>query len=182
VTVTTSLGGLFIGLVLLLRQFLPAVWAAAMKKIGRPGGDHDHHHGTGKFNIRDHAPFVLGTILGMLAIACPGGVLGTIAGHIVGFSNAIGDKVLAAGSGGATTSVTRHAAATLTQYGGMVTALLVGAVLILRKILDKRAKNQMASGVWCGCTLGLSAGAAGLTAAVLIPAANQLGVLLGGQA
>lgn len=180
-SITITLGGLLVGLVLLLRQFLPNAWTLLKVKAGRKG-DGDAPAAGGKFNLREHVPFILGAILGMLAIACPGGIIGTIAGKIAGFSNAAGDKVLSSGAGGATTSVTRHATATMTQYGAMVTVLLVAAVIIIRKSLDKTHKKQMFSGVWCGSTLGLSAGAAGLLGTVLIPAANQLGAFLGHQA
>lgn len=182
-TVTITLGGLLVGLVLILRQFLPATWALLKLRAGaKRGGGHEDHIAPARFNLREHIPFLIGATLGMLAISCPGGIIGTIAAKIVGFSNTAGDKVLASGAGGATTSVTRHATAAMSQYGAMVTMLLVAAVVIMRKILDKTHKRQMFSGVWCGSTLGLSAGAAGLLGTVLIPAANQVGAFLGHQA
>jgi len=182
VTVTITLGGLLVGLILILRQFLPATWALLKLKAGKGGKGGDDGAAPARFNIREHVPFLLGATLGMLAISCPGGIIGTIAAKIVGFSNTAGDKVLTSGAGGATTAVTRHATATLNQYGAVVTVLLLAAVIILRKVLDKTHRKQLGSGVWCGSTLGLSAGAAGLLGTVLIPAANQLGQFLGGQA
>lgn len=181
-TVPITLGGLLVGLILIMRQFLPATWALLKLKASGKGKSGDEAAAPTRFNIREHVPFLLGATLGMLAISCPGGIIGTIAAKIVGFSNAAGDKVLTTGAGGGTTTVTRHAAVTMTQYGAMVTVLLVAAVIILRKILDKTHKKQLSTGVWCGATLGLSAGAAGLLGTVLIPAANQLGQLIGGQA
>lgn len=176
--VTITLGGLAVGLVLILRQFLPDAWAALMKKGGGPteGGA-----SASKFNLRAHVPFLIGTTVGMLAISCPGGIIGTLAAKAVGISNTVGDKVVSSGVGATATSVTRHAAATVTPFGGLVTFLAVVAVILLRKTLNKQAKGQMFSGVWAGSTLGLSAGAAGLTATVLIPLVNQAGALLGGQ-
>lgn len=180
--VTITLGGLLVGLVLILRQFLPATWAALKLKTGGKGKSLDPDAAPARFNLREHAPFLLGATVGMLAISCPGGIIGTIAAKIVGFSNTAGDKVLAAGAGGQTTAVTRHATTTMTQYGALVTVLLVAAVIILRKLLDKKMRGQLGSGIWCGSTLGLSAGAAGLLGSVLIPAVNQLGHMIGGQA
>lgn len=179
--VTITLGGLLVGLILILRQFLPGAWTHLAKGKRSKGGDPTEAPAGGKFNLREHIPFIVGTTLGMLAISCPGGIVGTIAAKILQGSNKAGDVALHSGAGGTSTEVTRHAAATMTQYGAMVTLLLVAAVLVLRKILDKTHKKQMFAGVWCGSTLGLSAGAAGLLGAVLIPAANQLGQLLGGQ-
>ncbi|MCC9307707.1 hypothetical protein LN042_11465 [Kitasatospora sp. RB6PN24] len=180
--VTITLGGLLVGLVLILRQFLPATWGLLKLKAGGKGKSPDPDAAPARFNLREHIPFLLGATVGMLAISCPGGIICTLAAKIVGFSNTAGDKVLAAGAGGTTTSVTRHAAASMTQYGALVTVLLVAAVIILRKLLDKKARGQLGAGVWCGSTLGLSAGAAGLLGSVLIPAVNQLGHMIGGQA
>ncbi|MGA5820840.1 hypothetical protein ACPC54_23605 [Kitasatospora sp. NPDC094028] len=176
--VTITLGGLFIGLVLILRQFLPDAWGAVMKG---GGGAAQPGVASGKFTLRAHAPFLIGTTVGMLAISCPGGLIGTLAAKAVGISNTVGDKVVSGGVGAAATSVTRHAATAVTPFGGLITVLAVVAVIILRKTLDKRAKGQMFSGVWAGSTLGLSAGAAGITATVLIPLVNQAGALIGGQ-
>lgn len=125
--VTITLGGLLVGLILILRQFLPATWSLLKMKAGKKGGE--HHEGTApaRFNIREHTPFLLGTTLGMLAIACPGGIIGTIAAKIVGVSNMVGDKALQSGAGGGTTSVTRHAVTAMSQYGQLITVLLVAA-------------------------------------------------------
>lgn len=172
--VTITLGGLFIGLLLIVRQFAPAGWAAFAKKGGGDGGH-------SKFNLRDHAPFLAGTTIGMLVISMPGGILGQIAAKIVGVSNTVGDKVVSGTTGAAAAAVNRSAPATMTAFGAIITLLLVAAVVFLRKHLEKRARGQMFAGVWCGTTLGLSAGAAGLTAAVLIPLVNQAGQLIGGQ-
>ncbi|NUS14550.1 MAG: hypothetical protein HOY69_24650 [Streptomyces sp.] len=177
--VTITLGGLFVGLVLIVRQFAPAAWAAIAKKGkgasvegGAPGG---------KFNIRDHLGFLVGATIGMLVISMPGGVLGQMAAKVVGISNSVGDKVVSGASGAAAAAVNRAAPTAMTAFGTIVTLLLVAAVFFLRKHLEKRVKGQMFAGIWCGTTLGLSAGAAGLTAAVLIPLVNQAGQLIGGQ-
>lgn len=176
---TVTLGGLGVGAALLIREFAPNGWNHLMRSKGKGGGEQTES--TGGFNIRAHIPFLLGAALGMLAISVPGGFIGTAAGHILGISNSLGDKLLSAGTGGHTTAATRHAAQTMDQYGSLVVALLVFAVFVLRKTLAKPHRKALRFGVWCGCTLGLSAGAAGLTASVLIPIAEQLGHALGSQ-
>jgi hypothetical protein len=179
-TATITLGGLVVGLTLIMREFLPVAWAAIGKgKAGKGDGDAP---ASGKFDPKAHVPFFAGTGVGMLAISTPGGIIGAIAAKVLGISNALGDKALAAGVGGATTSVTRHGAAQLSIYGSAVVLLLVIAIIILRKKLAKPQKRQLGAGLWCGVTLGLSSAAAGLTASVLIPAVEQLGHALGGAA
>lgn len=174
-----TLGGLGVGAALLIREFAPNAWGHLMRSKGKGGGE--QADSAGGFNIRAHVPFLLGAALGMLAISVPGGFIGSMAGHILGISNSIGDKVLSSGAGGATTAATRHAAQTMDQYGSLIVVLLVFAVFVLRKTLAKPHRKAMRFGIWCGCTLGLSAGAAGLTASVLIPLAEQLGHALGSQ-
>jgi hypothetical protein len=161
-----------------MREFLPATWATLVKKGGGKGSDDAAP--AAKFNLLAHAPFLLGLAVGMLAISCPGGLAGTGAGKILGLSNAIGDKLLSAGVGGHTTAATRHAAQIMDQYGALVVLLLLVAAFIVRKSLPKPQRRQLGYGAWCGCTIGLSAGAAGITGAVLVPLAEQLGHALGG--
>jgi hypothetical protein len=178
---TVTMGGLVVGLILLMREFLPVVWPMIAK---RGGGsfrtDSGEGHVPGRFDLRAHLPFLGGLVIGMLAISAPGGIIGTIAARILGLSNTLGDKALATGTGSAATAVTRHAATQITPAGAVVTLLLIAGVIILRKTLPKPARRQLFAGIWCGITLGLSSGAAGLTGSVLIPAANQLGQALGG--
>jgi hypothetical protein len=184
VNVTVTLGSLCIGLILLMREFLPVVWPLVTKKGGGAAvklTKGEAAPATGKsFDVRAHIPFLLGLTIGMLAISCPGGIIGQIAAKVLGVSNAIGDKALTSGTGSAVTAVTRHAATQLAAGGAVVTVLLVVAVIILRKSMPKPARKQLIAGLWCGITLGLSSGAAGITGSVLIPAANQFGAALGG--
>jgi hypothetical protein len=175
------MGGLCVGLILLMREFLPVAWAMVGKRGGAPRVDNGQAPATSRsFDVRAHLPFLGGLVIGMLAISSPGGIIGTTAAKVLGLSNTLGDKALSTGTGAGTIAVTRHAAAHISPSGAVVTLLLIAAVIILRKSLPKPARKQMAAGLWCGITLGLSAGAAGLTASMLVPAANQLGAALGG--
>jgi hypothetical protein len=179
------MGGLVVGLILLMREFLPVLWAmiGAKRGAGKVHMEKGEAPAPGKgFDVKAHLPFLGGLTIGMLAISCPGGIIGTIAAKVLGLSNTLGDKALTTGTGAAATAVTRHAATQITPAGGVVTLLLIAAVVILRKTLPKPARQQLLAGLWCGVTLGLSSGAAGLTGSVLIPAANQLGAALSGAA
>lgn len=182
--VTITLGGLLIGLAILVRQFLPWIWKALpglkAKRGGKPGGE-PHPDASGKLDAHEHIPFGIGTLVGMLAIASTGGLLGKSAGWIVQGSNKIGDTALHQGTASASTSVTRHASTQLADTGSMVALLLVVGVAVLWKVIDKARRRQMFSGVWCGSTLGLSAGAAGLLGSVIIPTANNIGGFLAGK-
>lgn len=181
---TVTLGGLVVGLILLMREFLPVAWATVGARRGGGGAVKLEKGGAPAaskgFDVRAHLPFLGGLVIGMLAISCPGGIIGTTAARILGLSNTLGDKALSTGTGAAATAVTRHAGTQVTAPGAVITLLLIAGVIILRKALPKQARRQLLAGIWCGVTLGLSSGAAGLTGSVLIPAANQLGAALGG--
>jgi hypothetical protein len=187
VNATVTLGGLTIGLALLMHEFLPYAWQLATKKAGGGGAPGKLSKGapapapTGKgFDAKAHAPYFLGNVVGMLAISCPGGLVGLAAARILSLLNFAGDKALTTGAGAATGSVTRHAATQLSATGSVVTLLLVLSVVFLWKRLPKAARWQLARGMLCGIALGLSSGAAGLTGSVLIPGANQVGDAIGG--
>lgn len=175
---TVTLGGVVVGTALHIREFAPAAWATLMKKTGK--GDGQPAEGAGKFNLKAHAPFLAGDVIGVLAISCPGGFIGNAAGRILGFSNALGDKVLSSGVGGHAIAATHHAAQVMDDSGAAVVVLLVFTAFILRKALPKPQKRQLGAGMWGGATLGLSSAASGVAGAALVPLAEQLGHALGG--
>nr|BEK68833.1 hypothetical protein KPHV_60600 [Kitasatospora purpeofusca] len=177
-TVTVGLGALLVGLALLLRQFLPATWAVVMKKGGGGGGTAT----ATKFDWREHAPFAIGFCIGALAISLPGGLIRTVAAKILGISNGVGGKIVSGGAGGTGHDVQHTVGKSMTATGALVTVLLIVALFILRKTLDKAARQQLMYGALAGITLGLSAGASGLTDSVLIPGVNQIGAAIGGKA
>jgi len=179
VNTTVTLGGVVFGTALHIREFAPAAWATLMKKTGKGDGAPAADSG-GKFNIKAHVPFLAGDAIGILAISCPGGIIGNAAGRVLGFSNAIGDKVLSSGAGGHTVAATRHAAQVMDDYGAAIVVLLIVTVFVLRKALPKPHKRQLGAGLWSGATLGLSSAASGLAGAALVPLAEQLGHALGG--
>ncbi|WP_052509100.1 hypothetical protein [Kitasatospora griseola] len=175
---TVTLGGVVVGVALHIREFAPAAWATLFKK---GASDMPAPAAGSKFNIRNHVPFLAGDAIGVLAISCPGGVIGNVAGKMLGFSNALGDKVLSSGVGGSTVAATRNAAHVMDQGGAAIVVLLVFTAFVLRKALPKPQRRELATGMWSGATLGLSSAASGLAAAALVPVAEQLGHALGGS-
>ncbi|WP_282204523.1 hypothetical protein [Kitasatospora fiedleri] len=177
---TVTLGGVVVGTALHIREFAPAAWATFAKKAASKTDGAPPAAAAAKFNLRDHVPFLVGDAIGMLAISCPGGLIGTAAGKVLGFSNTIGDKVLSSGVGGSTVAATRDAAHAMDQGGAAVVVLLVFTAFVLRKTMQKPQKKALGTGMWSGATLGLSSAASGIAAAALVPVAEQLGHTLGG--
>jgi hypothetical protein len=177
VNTTVTLGGVVVGTALHIREFAPAAWATLMKKSGKGS---EAPETSGKFNIKAHVPFLAGDTIGILAISCPGGFIGAAAGKVLGFSNAVGDKVLSSGAGGGTVAATRDAAQAMDQYGAAIVVLLIFTAVVLRKALPKPQKRQLGAGMWSGATIGLSSAASGLAGAALVPLVEQLGHALGG--
>lgn len=167
--VTVGLGSLFVGLFLILREFLPVLWPMVTKK------------GT-KFEPKPHLPFALAFCIGALAISVPGGVVRTVASKIVGISNGIGGKIVSGGAGGNNHNVTHTTTSGMTALGALVTVLLLAGLWILRKTLNDDDRKKLRAGIITGITLGLCAGLTGLTDQALVPLVNQIGEAIGGQA
>lgn len=169
-TVTVGIGSLFVGLFLILREFLPVVWPIITKK------------GTAKFEAKPHLPFALAWCIGALAISLPGGIVRTAASKVVGISNGIGGKIVSGGAGGNGHDITHTTNGGMTALGALVTLLLIAGLVILRKTHDDATKKQIRGGIIAGITLGLCAAASGITDSALVPLVNQIGSAIGGQA
>lgn len=130
---------------------------------------------TGSRNLKSIAPFASGFCFGGAATACTGGLLGFLAGCTVGAANTGGEKGVpkltgAQGNG----ALARGDLGTLTLEGGGIVALATVALIISWRAAGKDVKKRMVGGVWCGTTLCVTAGVAGLMQ-WLIPSINQAG-------
>ncbi|MEV8042443.1 hypothetical protein AB0P02_01180 [Streptomyces griseoluteus] len=118
-------------------------------------------------------PFLAAWCYGALAVLGVGGLVGWVADTALWISNWLGDVALVWGVGGQSG---QHGAARylpLTQTGtGIVLVLTVAMLAAIKKSARGR---DLKYGMWCGITLGMSAGVAGLVAVPLAQSANWLG-------
>ena len=122
-------------------------------------------------------PLGFGIVCGVLMIACPAGILGTLAGFLRWGGNSVGDLGMKWLTG--TPSQTLGTAATprIDSYGAIVVAALAVSLWLLRKSIAKATKGKWWKGVLIGCLLCVSTGTAALIADQIVQGANGLGQL-----
>lgn len=168
---TITYGGALIGLLCCLFVLLP--W---YRKGGKGGGPKmAKGDGGGSRSARDLTHFGIGGAIGILSATCVGGALGTIAHRIGGGSNSLGDRVMSFMTGVGSPAVSRTALNRLQPGGALVLILLLVGLVIVWRASGKKIKKDLGLGLIAGCTLGPTAGLAGLAAVVLVPTVNTIG-------
>ncbi|PVE04680.1 hypothetical protein [Streptomyces scopuliridis] len=124
--------------------------------------------------LLDLLPFTLAALYGMLLILSAGGILGGGANVALWGGSEIGDATLQYGLGAGTPDATRTSNLVLTDGGH---AFVIVCTVILFAIWTKRGgfRWDLARAVFCGITLGLSAGVAGIAGYVLSPVVSAAG-------
>ena len=175
--IVITVGGALIGLLACLAVLLP--WYRKSGSGGGKGGPKGAA-GAGGRNWKTLAPFGSGLAIGVLSATCVGGMLGLAARRIGGGSNTAGDRLLSWLTGVNSQAVTRAGLAALNPGGAVVLVLLLVGVVIVWRSSGKRIRRDMGLGLLAGCTLGPTAGLAGLAAVVLVPVVNSAGGALVG--
>jgi len=171
-TTTISTAGFAVGLSLLGTE----LWRwhkgggggkAAGPGIGASGG--------GGRDPKALIPLGFGIVCGILMIACPAGLLGTLAGLLRFGGNSVGDIAMKWLTG--TPSQTLGTAATprIDGYGAIVVAALTVSLWLLRKQIAKAVKGKWWKGVLVGVLLCVSTGTAALIAQQVVAGVNGLG-------
>ncbi|MEU3447233.1 hypothetical protein AB0H29_08380 [Streptomyces thermolilacinus] len=105
-------------------------------------------------------PYGSGWLLGALATICVGGLLGWGAAGIAGLTAGAGDTIVGkvVGTGAAQLSSARMG--TLSPAGGVVTFLVLCAVILLHKASEKKDKRRILGGVVSGAVMAALPGVA----------------------
>lgn len=140
---TLSIGGLGIALAILIANLRP--WWKSKKR-----------------DPKDLIPFGSGFAVGALATICGGGILGWLAGCAAGAANTAGRRAVPGATGTPDGSIAHASLGQLTPGGGLVVFLMTVGLVLAWKSTEKKEKKRMAGGVFCGTTLCLTAGIAGL--------------------
>ncbi|WPP30022.1 hypothetical protein [Streptomyces sp. CL7] len=169
-TATISTAGFALGLALLGTE----LWR--WHKGGRGGGKGKGDDAGGA--ARDPKaliPLLFGIVCGILMIACPAGLLGTLAGLLRWGGNSVGDVAMKWLTG--TPSQTLGTAATprIDGYGAIVVSAVFFVLFLLRKTFAKLVKGKWWKGVLVGVLLCVSTGTAALIAQQIVEGANGLG-------
>ena len=121
-------------------------------------------------------PFLLSWAYGCLTTLGIAGLIGTASSSILGLSNWLGDAALLWGVGEQPGQLAARETFTPLSGPGACLVLILTAVFIAAvKKAGDGTRGELKRGVWCGITLGTSAGVAGFAAVPLAQAANWLG-------
>lgn len=107
-------------------------------------------------------PFGHGFAVGALATICSGGLLGLLASCSAGAANTAGRRAVPGTTGTSDGSIAHASLGQLTPGGGLMVFLLAVGLVLAWKSTEKKEKKRMAGGAFCGTTLCLTAGVAGL--------------------
>lgn len=109
----------------------------------------------------DLAPFAGSYVLGGLSTLCAG-ILGILAGWTALLGNGVGKHAVTSASGGKGEVVNRGTAGALTPGGHLVAFLFAFAFVVAWKAANKAVKQKLWWGWFCGATMTLTVGVAGL--------------------
>lgn len=170
-TTTISTAGFALGLALLATE----LWrwhkggGGAGAKAGpgaAPGGGRDP---------KALLPLGFGIVCGILMIACPAGILGTLAEFLRWGGNSVGDVAMKWLTGAPSQTLGTAATPRIDGYGAIVVAALFFVLFLLRKTFAKLIKGKWWKGVLVGVLLCVSTGTAAVIAQQVVEGVNGLG-------
>lgn len=172
-TTAISTAGFALGLALLGTELWR--WHKGGKGGGKGKGKGGDDAGGAARDPKALIPLGFGIICGILMIACPAGLLGTLAGFLRWGGNSVGDLAMNALT--ATPSQNLGTAATphVDGYGAIVVTALTVTLWLLRKSVAKAVKGKWWKGVLVGVLLCVSTGTAALIAGQIVDGVNGIG-------
>lgn len=120
-------------------------------------------------------PFWFGITVGTLMVACPAGLLGSLAGLFRWGGNGLGGTVMSFMTGHRASPIAQASAPTLGDGGAIVVTAMVIGLWLLRKAFPKATKGRWWKGVFTGTLITIGTGTFALIGNAIIPGANNLG-------
>ncbi|KMS69803.1 hypothetical protein ACH49_26055 [Streptomyces leeuwenhoekii] len=168
-TTTISTAGFALGLALLGTE----LWR--WHKGGRGGKGKGDDGGGAARDPKALIPLGFGIVCGILMIACPAGLLGTLANFLRWGGNSVGDVTMQWLTGTPSQALGTAATPRIDGYGAIVVAALTVSLWLLRKQIAKAVKGKWWKGVLIGVLLCVSTGTAALVAQQIVEGANGVG-------
>jgi hypothetical protein len=120
-------------------------------------------------------PMGFGIICGVLMIACPAGLLGTLADFLRWGGNSVGDITMKWLTGTPSQRLGTAATPRIDGYGAIVVTAVFVVLFLLRKSFAKLVKGKWWKGVLIGVLLCVSTGTAAMLADQIVQGANGIG-------
>lgn len=128
-------------------------------------------------------PLGSGFVCGVLMIACPAGLLGTLADFLRWGGNSVGDVAMKWLTGTASQQLGTAATPRIDSYGAVTVTAVFVSLWLARKGIAKTIKGKWWKGVLIGVLLCVSTGMAAMLADQIVQGANGIGAwALGGIA
>ncbi|MFF9215603.1 hypothetical protein [Streptomyces viridosporus] len=169
-TTTISTAGFALGLALLGTELWRWHKGGSGAKSAGPGAP-----GGAARDPKALLPLGFGIVCGILMIACPAGLLGTLASFLRWGGNSVGDWAMRGLTGAQSTTLGTAATPRIDDKGSMVVAALFCVLFLLRKTFAKLIKGRWWKGVLVGVLLCVSTGTAALVAQQIIEGVNGIG-------
>lgn len=180
-TTTISTAGFALGLALLGTELWR--WHKGGKGGGGGGKGKGDDTGGAARDPKALIPLGFGIVCGILMIACPAGLLGTLASFLRWGGNSVGDVAMKWTTGVPSQTLGTAATPRIDGYGAIVVAALTFSLWLLRKQIAKAVKGKWWKGVLVGVLLCVSTGTAALIAQQVVTGVNGLGAwAIGGLA
>ncbi|WP_075737524.1 hypothetical protein [Streptomyces acidiscabies] len=120
-------------------------------------------------------PLASGMVCGILMIACPAGLLGSLADMLRWGGNSVGGLAMHALTGTNSSTLGAAAAPRIDGNGAIVVTALYVTLFLLRKTFAKMIKGKWWKGVLVGILLSVSTGVAAIVAQQVTEGANGIG-------
>lgn len=120
-------------------------------------------------------PYWFGLAVGTLMVACPAGLLGSMAGLFRWGGNGIGGMVMSTMTGHHANAIAQASAPGLGDGGALVVTAMVVGLWLLRKAFPKATKGKWWKGVFTGTLITIGTGTFALIGNIVVPGANNLG-------
>lgn len=171
---TISTAGFALGLALLGSELWR--WHKGGSGGGAPSGKGPAvAAGGGSKDPKALIPLAFGIICGILMIACPAGLLGSLAEFLRWGGNSVGDIGMKWLTGTPSQNLGTAATPRIDGYGAIVVTALTITLWVLRKGIAKAVKGKWWKGVMVGVLLCVSTGTAALIAGQIVDGVNGIG-------
>ncbi|MFF8679510.1 hypothetical protein ACF07F_16525 [Streptomyces sp. NPDC015237] len=119
-------------------------------------------------------PFWFGLACGILMVACPGGLLGTISEIFRWAGNGIGGLAMDWLTGQSGAQLAQGGAPQIDPFGAVLVTALFVALFLLRKAIPKTARGKWWKGAFTSSLLCITTGTAALIAEGVVSGSNEV--------
>ncbi|MEU6597877.1 hypothetical protein [Streptomyces flaveolus] len=123
-------------------------------------------------------PYWLGLACGILMVACPGGLAGTVSQVFRWAGNGVGGLAMSWFTGQEGAALAQGGAPHVDGFGAVLVTALFVTLFLLRKVIPKNTRGKWWKGVFTSCLLCITTGTAALVSGALVSGTNEVARML----